>query len=104
MVLYNVTVSVDSDIHEEWLQWMKTVHIPEVLNTGMFTENRICKVDGFEEGGVTYAVMYLAPDREHYNRYQSEFAPALQQSHTQRYGQRAVAFRTVLDVLHQTTR
>lgn len=104
MVLYNVTVNVDDEIHEEWLAWMKDVHIPQVLDTGMFIENRICRVEGFEEGGMTYAIQYLAPDRHHYNRYQVEFAPALQKDHAEKYGSRAVAFRTVLDVIHQDKR
>jgi hypothetical protein len=34
MILYNVTVSVDPEIHDEWLAWMKSKHIPDVLATG----------------------------------------------------------------------
>ncbi|MEO8448027.1 MAG: DUF4286 family protein, partial [bacterium] len=28
MILYNVTVNVDDSVHDEWLEWMKTIHIP----------------------------------------------------------------------------
>ena len=37
MLVYNVTVKVNTDIHEEWLEWMKKTHIPEVLATGYFS-------------------------------------------------------------------
>ena len=38
MLVYNVTVKVNTDIHEEWLEWMKKTHIPEVLATGYFSK------------------------------------------------------------------
>ncbi len=41
MILYNVTISIDPEVHQEWLAWMKEVHIPDVLKTGMFRENKI---------------------------------------------------------------
>ena len=46
MIIYNVTVSlVDQTIHEEWLNWMKTKHIPDVMNTGCFLSNKFA-IDG----------------------------------------------------------
>jgi hypothetical protein len=101
MVLYNITLSVDEAIHEEWLSWMQDVHIPDVMDTGCFTENRICRILGHdEEGGVSFSVQYLCPDMETYDRYQRDFAPVLQKDHSDRYGGRFAAFRTVLDVIH----
>ena len=98
MILYNVTVSVDPEIHEEWLAWMKSKHIPDVLATGMFTENRLLRVLGTEEGeGCTYSVQYTAHSMDDYERYKAEFAPALQAEHTERYSNRFVAFRTLLE-------
>ena len=41
MILYNITVNIDHDIHQEWLVWMKDIHIPDVLSTGLFIENKI---------------------------------------------------------------
>lgn len=98
MILYNVTVSVDPDIHEDWLQWMKHKHIPDVLATGLFIENRLLRVLGTgEDEGVTYSVQYTARTMEDYERYKDEFAPALQAEHTARYRDRFVAFRTLLE-------
>ena len=44
MIIYNVTVSIDQSIHEDWLQWMKEIHIPEVMETGFFLENKVCRL------------------------------------------------------------
>jgi hypothetical protein len=103
MVLYNVTVSIDEDIHEEWLRWMIEVHIPEVLATGHFLENKISRIEGYEEGGLSYAIQYLVKSREDYDTYQRLHAPRLQQAHTERYAGKFAAFRTVLNVVHQST-
>jgi len=50
MILYNVTVSIDITVREQWLKYMREKHIPEVMETGHFLEARICRVDGEEEG------------------------------------------------------
>ena len=82
MIIYNVTINIDKDIHEEWLYWMKAVHIPDVMATGCFIENRICKIIGDEETGINYAIQYTARDMSVYETYKTEFAPALQKEVT----------------------
>jgi|SaaInl59LU_5_DNA_1037362.scaffolds.fasta_scaffold21998_2 hypothetical protein len=100
MILYNVTVSIDESIESEWLTWMKDIHIPEVMETGCFKENKICRILAEEEGGKAYSIQYFAPDMETYIRYQTEFAPELQKSHSTKYAGRFAAFRTLLEVVH----
>lgn len=100
MLLYNVTVNVELGVHAEWLEWMKAVHIPEVMATGIFKSHRICKLMlPKPDEGVTYAIQYYCESQEALNRYFEEFAPALQQRHAAEYGNRAYAFRTVLEVV-----
>ncbi len=100
MLLYNVTVTIDPEIQLEWLTWMKEHHIPEVLASGCFTTNRVCKLIHPEpEMGQTYAFQYTCHDQETLDRYFHEFAPALQKKHAERYHERFVAFRTVLEIL-----
>lgn len=101
MILYNVTVSIDERIYEEWLEWMRSTHIPDVMATGCFIEARISRVHGEEEGGVTYAVGYIAKSKEDYERYQADFAPALQKDHSERFEGRFAAFRTLLTVIDE---
>ncbi len=100
MILYNVTVNIDYAVHEEWLEWMKREHIPEVMATGLFTEPRMLRLMGdTEPGGITYSIQYLCKSMEDLQRYQSEHAPGLQAKHTQRYKDKFTAFRTVLEVV-----
>lgn len=101
MILYNVTVSIDPSISEEWLEWMRSTHIPDVMATGCFLESRISRVHGEEEGGVTYAITYLSPDQSKLDEYRDKFAPALQRDHSQRFEGRFAAFRTILSVIEE---
>ena len=99
MIIYNVTINIEDEVHDDWLQWMKTVHIPDVMNTGLFTENKICKVLGVDDEGTTYSIQYTCMNMEELEKYQQEHAPRLQQEHTERYRNKFVAFRTLLEIL-----
>jgi hypothetical protein len=101
MILYNVTVSIDPHIESDWLNWMRTTHIPDVMNTGCFVESRISRVHAEEEGGLTYAISYVCESQEVYNEYQKTHAPALQKDHSERYAGQFAAFRTMLTILEE---
>ncbi len=98
MVLYNVTVGIDPDIENEWLGWMKSDHIPAIMATNMFVEYKIFKVlSPEEEESVSYSVQYFAESVDQVVQYLNEFAPPLVEEHRQRYHNRHVAFRTLLE-------
>jgi len=99
MLIYNVTIKVENDIHEEWVEWMKTTHILDVINTGMFEGHRFLKVLVDDTDGVTYSIQYLCKSQEHLDTYFDKHAPALQKEHTDKYEGKFVAFRTMLEEL-----
>lgn len=99
MIIYNVTLNVDTDVHEEWVHWMKTEHIPAVMATGLFLDHRFCRVLADDEGGVTYAVQYTCADMAAYERYRDHHAPALQAETQKHYGGKFAAFRTLLETV-----
>jgi hypothetical protein len=101
MILYNVTVSIDPAVSEDWLEWMRKQHIPDVMSTGCFIESRISRVHGEEEGGMTFAITYLSPDQEKLDEYREVHAPRLQKDHSERYEGRFAAFRTFLTVIEE---
>ncbi|AFM03544.1 hypothetical protein Fleli_1106 [Bernardetia litoralis DSM 6794] len=101
MILYNVTVNVENGVHADWLQWMKETHIPNVMNTGMFHENKILKLLSKlpEEEGTTYAIQYSCKSLEDLEHYQQNFAAQLQEDSQKKYGNKVIAFRTILEVI-----
>lgn len=99
MLIYNVTINLEDDIHQDWLNWMKNKHIPDVMATGLFEDHRILKLltPLPETKGPTYAVQYFCKDQATLNRYQTVHAPRLQEEHIARYQNKFVAFRTILE-------
>ncbi len=99
MIIYNVTVKIERKSHADWLGWMRGVHIPDVMATRLFEEYKICRILHEEPEGVTYAIQYFCKDMKTFERYQREHAKRLQADHTERYKDRFVAFRTLMEVL-----
>ncbi len=97
MVVYNVTVSVDPSVHEDWVDWMKRVHIPGVMATGCFLEHRFLRVLTGGAGELTYSIQYVCSSMREYETYRDRYASALQAEHTERYADKFVAFRTLLE-------
>jgi hypothetical protein len=99
MIIYNVTVNVEESVHDEWLAWMKSVHIPDVMNTGIFSDYRLCRVLSDEDTGLTYSFQYSCNSMADYEKYLAEFAPALREQVKMKFGDKFIAFRTLLEVV-----
>jgi|JI61114C2RNA_FD_contig_31_4761238_length_443_multi_1_in_0_out_0_1 hypothetical protein len=99
MILYNVTLNVDDDIHFEWLKWMKEVHLPEVMATGKFVSFGMYRIQNHEPGdqGNNYSVQYHADTMADYEDYVKNYGPALKAKTIERYGEKVLAFRTILE-------
>ena len=103
MIVYNVTVKIDIGVHQEWLNWMKEIHIPEVMNTGCFESYKFFRLmEQDEQDGITYSIQYFIKDMETYFRYQKEEAPKFQKDHSERYKDKFIAFRTIMRLVAQS--
>ncbi|MEO6303712.1 MAG: DUF4286 family protein [Bacteroidia bacterium] len=99
MFIYNVTVNIADEAQNEWLKWMKEVHIPDVMKTGCFIDSQVLKVLYVEDEGHTYSIQYKFLEMVDIEKYQKEFAPALQEEHKKKFEGKYAAFRTVLQIV-----
>ena len=98
MLLYNVTIGIDKDVEEEWLQWMKSKHMPDVMNTGLFLDSKIYKVlHDQEEETTSYSVQYFVETIQQMQQYLALYGPALIAEHRQKFLNKHVAFQTLLE-------
>jgi Domain of unknown function (DUF4286) len=98
MILYNVTIGIDKEIENEWVIWMKSQHIPDVMNTRIFVGYKFYKVLTHEEdASPSYCVQYFVPSIEEFNEYLNLHAPKLIEEHRLKFKDRHVAFRTLLE-------
>lgn len=99
-LIYNVTVKVNAAIAKAWLAWLLEEHIPQVLATGCFTTYqlvRLLEVDDSE--GPTYAIQYRAASRADYDRYMEGHATELRSRSYAKWGDRFMAFHSVMEVV-----
>ena len=101
MILYNVTINIDLSVHDQWMKWMQTKHINDVLATGKFTSARMVKVLVEEQGSVTYSIQYTTESKEKLERYYQEDAPRLRQEGLALFADKMLAFRTELQVMSE---
>jgi len=100
MIIYNVTIQVQPGIAGEWLTWMREEHIPGMMDTGLFTDSRLCRLlEQDEADGITFTVQYHCAGMEEYGTYIRDHAPIMREKSFQRFGDRFIAFRTVMEVL-----
>lgn len=101
MIIYNVTVKVETSIANNWLEWLKEEHIPEILATGCFHDASVLQLmEPVDEEGVTYAIQYKAQSESDYQRYIREHAGIMRQKGLDQWGNRFIAFRSVMKVIH----
>ena len=101
MFVYNITVKVDNEIVHQWLQWQREVHIPEIMATNLFDDNKIFKLlEHDDNNSSTYVLQYFTETKENYNRYINEYAPALREKALERWGNNFIAFRTLMQIVH----
>jgi hypothetical protein len=97
MYIYNVTIKINASIEDEWLHWMHTEHLAEVVATGMFHDYSFLELlEPAEEGTKTYIAQYHTSDKTLYQQYIEDFAPLLRQKGIDKFGDQFIAFRTIL--------
>ena len=98
MIIYSVTVTVDNAVETDWVAWMRTKHIPDVMETGYFLAAHIHRLmdPAPEAGASTFNIQYECESIKTYEEYRDNAAARLQQEHLARYKDRFVAFRTIL--------
>jgi hypothetical protein len=82
---------------------MQQTQIPAYMDTGLFLEYKFCRILGDDdEHGITYALQFISPDLKTFRIYQDLHARRLQQVQTERFPNKYVSFRTLMEVVEQS--
>ncbi|MCS6934099.1 MAG: DUF4286 family protein [Chitinophagales bacterium] len=97
VIVYNVTVKVDLNVHDLWLRWMREEHIPRVMETGCFVGNKMYRLlEEDTRDGITYVIQYFAEDISRYFDYKEHHAARLQKEGLEMFPGKFQAFRSLL--------
>lgn len=101
MVVYNVTTLVEGPLGDAWLEWMQRIHIPGLMETGCFTGHRLLRLlEADETEGRTFTLQLDCRGMADFDRYREEHTTRLRQSSEDRWGEAAVSFRTLMEVIN----
>ncbi len=98
MIIFNITVNISYAAEKEWLIWMKQVHIPEIVATGLPIEHKLLRLlTEIENEGSTYTSQFTFRTMEDFLAYQTDHQAYLQEKHHAKFNGQYVSFRTLLE-------
>ena len=99
IAFYEVSIEVMKEHSHAWVDWMISIHIPEVMKCGVFINAKLSKVtDPVSESYDTFHIQYSANSLQDIQLYRSEYSPALQASHNRIFGEHTNGMRKVLQL------
>ncbi len=98
MIIYNVTLSIEKEFETEVLQWMKDIHIPEVMQTNKFIDAKMFKILESPDESIynSFAIQYSLHNWEDFESYEKEFAAVLREKTRETFGEKILKYRTFL--------
>src|SRR5215218_8998775 len=100
MLIYNVTIKVEESIADAWLEWLLVEHIADIMRTGCFSSYKVVRLLEIDDSeGPTYAIQYHADSKADYDRYIELHAPLFRQKSIDKWGDRFIAFRSLMQVV-----
>ena len=98
MIIYNITINISYPSEKEWLTYMKTIHIPEIMATSLPLEVKLLRLlTEIENEGSTYTSQFTFRTMEDFLAYQTHHQGELQEKHHQKFNGQYVSFRTLLE-------
>ncbi len=99
IAFYEVSIEVMKEHSHAWVDWMISIHIPEVMKCGVCINAKLSKViDPVSEIYDTFHIQYSANSLQDIQLYRSEYSPALQASHNRIFGEHTNGIRKVLQL------
>ena len=101
MIAYNITTKIDWSIADAWMLWQQQEHIPEIMSTQLFIDYKIFQLLNQDDNdGPTFIIQYFTSSIENYNKYINEFSSSLRMKAFDKWGDRFISFRTLMEVVN----
>lgn len=101
MFVYNTTIKITADIHQQWLRWLHDQHIPRLLATGKFTGHQLLRLREIDDtDGPTYALQLFIESKADYNAFKKLHEPAIVDGRQGIWGEKMFCFGTLMEIVH----
>lgn len=98
MIINNITYSVDKTLEQDFLEWLKAFHIPEVMMTLKPKSFKILRLlTEIENAGATFSVQYNFENLIDFEDFEARFQDDLNYEVYKRYNGHYVFFPSLLE-------
>ncbi len=100
MIVFNTTYHADNARKKEFIEWLKAVYIPTVLEHGALQEPRLTRIFAEDEsGGTSLSLQFNAPDTDTLECWHRECGEALFDEMRKKFNDQVLGFSTLLEVI-----
>jgi hypothetical protein len=99
MILLNITLLADSDIHEALKSWILNDFIPSTRKEGLFESLSLLKVLNSPNEGVTYALQFKAIDENVIDQFRESQLISFQNKLQVDYPNKVYFFESLMEFL-----
>ena len=97
MIIYSITYAVEDKVESHWISYMKEVHIPKILKSGLSTDHHFTKVLAEETTDTAYNLQIHYPSRVHLEQFLSEIDQTIQNELNAKFQGKLGSFSTFLE-------
>jgi len=98
MLIFNTTFHTDNDVHDEYLNYMRQVYIPQSLDSGFLLEPRLARIHAqHEQSGISYSLQFKVKNIDTLNFWLSNGGNNLHEKMVIKFGNKVAGFVTVME-------
>lgn len=98
MLLFNITFNIETQIHQQWLKWMKANFVPAVMQTELPYKSTILKLlTEIENAGSTYSFQFHFKTMEDFLSFEFNHKERILDRHDMLFRGKFVQFSTLLE-------
>ncbi|WP_029905380.1 DUF4286 family protein [Prevotella sp. 10(H)] len=98
MIIFNTTFHVEDNVCNEYISYMKEIHIPRAAGSGFLHDPRFARIHPqHEENGSSYSLQFRVKNIDTLNHWFETEGLALQKELTERFGNKALGFVTLME-------
>lgn len=100
MLIYNTTYHLEEEVEDNFLIWLKEVHIPEIEKQDSLRNPKICKIlSHSEEGQATYALQWEVESPAELHRWHMKYGSFAKEQVDKIFKQKVLYFDTLMRVV-----
>lgn len=98
MGIYSITMHIKKDVMHNWIDWMQSDHINDVMSYGFFKKYEFFRIiiPDASSDEVTFQIHYHFDSIEDYYKYAEVASPDLQRKQSEKFAGKFKASRAIL--------